>query len=169
VRARLTFVRVVRSSADNRAIEASPAADAAAARVDDQWLARVPIAFWDPSAVQTPTDIPADPNPARIFKGAVVFSEFQFYRRLIPGFVYFNVQGSIQTVPVMNSREFYIFPTGRMLIRFRNYRATFTYPFTVADVSDSWAPYSVEPKPEQRDVLHRYPTTWWSSKQTSAK
>jgi hypothetical protein len=139
------------------AIEASFVADAEAARVDAQWMERVPVGARDPNAVQVPTaDIPADPNPGRVFDGATVLSGFHLYRRFIPGFAYFNVQGTIRTVPVMNSREFYMFPTGRVLVRFRNHRATFTYPITMEDVSDSWGAYRVEPKPEQRDVLHRY-------------
>ena len=81
---------------------------------------------------------------------------FHLYRRFIPGFVYFNVQGAIRTVPVMNSREWYLFPTGRVLIRFRNYRAGFAYPTTVADIADSWGAYRIEGRPEARDVLHRY-------------
>jgi hypothetical protein len=139
------------------AIAASHAADAAAAIVDAQWLERTPIGPRDPEAIQMPTgDIPADPNPARVFADATVFTGFHLYRRFIPGFVYFNVQGTIRTVPVMNSREFYVFPTGRILIRFRNYRATFTYPTTVADITDSWGAYRIDPKPQQQDVLHRY-------------
>ena len=139
------------------AIEASLAADAEAARIDAQWIERVPVGARNPNAVQVPTaDIPADPHPERVFDGATVLSGFHLYRRFIPGFAYFNVQGTIRTVPVMNSREFYMFPTGRVLVRFRNHRATFTYPITMEDVSDSWGAYRVEPQPEQRDVLHRY-------------
>jgi hypothetical protein len=120
-------------------------------------MERVPVGARDPNAVQVPTaDIPADPNPGRVFDGPTVLSGFHLYRRFIPGFAYFNVQGTIRTVPVMNSREFYMFPTGRVLVRFRNHRATFTYPITMEDISDSWGAYRVEPKPEQRDVLHRY-------------
>jgi hypothetical protein len=57
---------------------------------------------------------------------------------------------------VVNTSEWYFFPTGRTLVRFRNYRAGFPYPTTVADVSDSWGAYRVEPKPAERDILHRY-------------
>ena len=139
------------------AIASSLAADAGEARVDATWLARVAIGPRDPQAVQMPTaDIPADPHPARIFDAATVFTSFHLYRRFIPGFVYFNVQGYIRTVPVMNSREFYFFPTGRTLVRFSNYRAGISYPTTVADVTDSWGAYQVLPKPEQPDILHRY-------------
>ena len=139
------------------AIAESHAADAAAALMDAEWRKRTPIGPRNPDAIQMPTaDIPADPQPERVFDDAIVFTGFHLYRRFIPGFVYFNVQGTIRTVPVMNSREFYVFPTGRILIRFRNYRATFTYPTTVADVSDSWGRYRIDPRPEQEDVLHRY-------------
>jgi hypothetical protein len=94
-----------------------------------------------PDAVQLPTaDIPADPNPTRTFDGATVLTNFQLYRRLISGFVYFNVQGTIKSVPIVNTSEWYFFPTGRTLVRFRNYRAGFPYPNTVVDVSDSWVP-----------------------------
>jgi hypothetical protein len=139
------------------AVQASLAADAEEAQLDAQWLARVPIGPRDPDAVQLPTaDVPADPNPGRVFAAATVFSNFQFYRRLIPGFVYFNVSGTIRTVPVVNTREWYCFPTGRALVRFRNYHAGWSYPLTEVDISDSWAAYRIEPKPDQRDILHLY-------------
>jgi hypothetical protein len=139
------------------AIEASLAADAAEARVDAQWLARVPVGPRDPNAVQIPTaDIPADPNPARIFDAPTVLTNFQLYRRLIAGFVYFNDRGTIRSVPVVNTREWYFFPTGRVLVRFRNHRAGFSYPTTVVDVTDSWGAYRVEPRGDQRDILHLY-------------
>jgi hypothetical protein len=139
------------------AIEASLAADAEEARVDAQWLARVPIGPRDPNAVTMPVgDVPADPNPRRLFDTPTVLTNFHLYRRLVPGFAYFNVQGTIRTVPVVNTREWYVFPTGRTLVRFRNYRAGATYPTTVVDVTDSWGAYRVAPKPDQRDVLHAY-------------
>ena len=48
------------------AIDASLAADAEEARIDAQWLTRVPIGPRDPNAVQIPAaDIPADPNPGQ--------------------------------------------------------------------------------------------------------
>jgi hypothetical protein len=139
------------------AIAASLAADADETRIDAQWLARVPVGPRAPGAVQVPTaDIPADPNPGRIFDAPTVLTNFQFYRRLIPGFVYFNDRGVIRSVPVVNSREWYFFPTGRVLVRFRNYRAGAFYPTTVADATDSWGAYRVEPKGDQRDILHIY-------------
>jgi hypothetical protein len=139
------------------AIAASLAADAEEARIDAQWLARVPVSPRDPGAVQVPTaDIPADPNPGRIFDAPTVLTNFQLYRRLFLGFVYFNDWGVIRSVSVINSREWYFFPTGRVLVRFRNHRAGGSYPMTVVDVSDSWGAYRVEPKGEQRDILHVY-------------
>ena len=125
--------------------------------VDEQWLARVPVAPRDAGAVQTPTgDIPADPNPKHIFDGATVFRNFHLYRWLIAGFVYFNEMGTIKSVPVVNSREWYFFPTGRTLVRFRNYRAGSSYPQTVVDIADSWGAYRVEPKPDRQDILCVY-------------
>jgi len=59
-------------------------------------------------------------------------------------------------VPVLNSREWSFFPTGRVLVRFRNHRAGGAYPTTAVDLSDTWGAYRIDPKPEQRDVLHRY-------------
>jgi hypothetical protein len=139
------------------AIAASLVADAEEAAVDAQWLARVPLGPRDPGWVQVPTaTIPADPNPAHVFDSATVFTNFQFYRRLIPGFVYFNEWGTIRSVPVVNTREFSFFPGGRALVRFTNYRAGIGYPNTVADVSDSWGAYRIEPKPGQNDILHRF-------------
>jgi hypothetical protein len=111
----------------------------------------------DPKAVQIPTaDVPADPNPGRIFEAPTVLRNFQLYRRLISGLVYFNDRGTIRTVPVVNTREWHFFPTGRVLVRFRNHRAGVAYPTTVVDVTDSWGAYRIEPKPTQRDILHLY-------------
>jgi hypothetical protein len=101
-------------------------------------------------------DIPADPSPDRIFDSPTVLSAFALYRRLLPGFVYFNEWGTIRSLAVVNSREFYLFPTGRALIRFRNYRAGISYPMTVVDMSDSWAAYRVEARSDQGDILHLY-------------
>ena len=139
------------------AIAASLAADADEARIDAQWLQRVPVGPRNPRAVQMPTaDVPADPNPKRIFDAPTVLTNFQLYRLFIPGFAYFNDRGTIRSVPVMNSREWYFFPTGRVLIRFRNYHAGAVYPATVAEVTDSWGAYRIEPKSDQRDILHIY-------------
>lgn len=139
------------------AIAASLAADAAAAQVDAQWLARVPVGPRDPNAVQIPTGvIPADPRPGVVFPDATVFTHFQLYRRLIPGFVYFNELGTIKSVAVVNTSEWHFFPTGRVLVRFQNYRAGLFYPNTIADISDSWGAYAIGPKPVQQDILHIY-------------
>ncbi len=139
------------------AIEASFAADAAEAEIDAQWLARVPIGQRDPNAVQIPTgDIPADPNPGRTFNTPTVLLNYQLYRRLIPGLVFFNDQGTIKSVPVVNTREWHFFPTGRVLVRFKNHRAGLSHPNTIVDVTESWGAYRVEPKPSQQDILHLY-------------
>jgi hypothetical protein len=140
------------------ALNASIAADAAEARIDAQWLARVPVAPRDPDFVSMPTaDIPADPNPGRVFTDATVFKNFQLYRRLIPGFVFFNVLGTIRSVVVTHTRAWFFFPNGRVLVQFRNFRAGAFYPTTVADVSNSWGAYRIEPKPpDARDILHFY-------------
>jgi WD40 repeat protein len=148
---------VVNLGTVDSAIAASFAADTEEARVDAQWLTRVPIGPRDPQQVQIPAgDIPADPNPGRVFDGATVLSQFQFYRRLIAGFVYFNVQGVIKTVPIVNSRESYFFSTGRVLVRFKNYQAGPFYPGTIAHVTNNWGAYRIEPKPAGRDILHIY-------------
>jgi hypothetical protein len=139
------------------AIAASLAADAQEEAVDAQWLARVPVGPRDPGAIQRPAgDIPADPNPGQIFDAPTVLTNFQLYRWLIPGFVYFYDMGTIRSVPVVHTREWYFFPTGRALVRFRNYRTSGVYPHTVVDISDSWGAYRVEPKPDRRDILHVY-------------
>jgi len=75
---------------------------------------------------------------------------------VIAGFVYFNEMGGIKSVLVVNSREWYFFPTGRTLVRFRNYRAGSSYPQTVVDIADSWGAYRVEPKPNRQDILYVY-------------
>ena len=139
------------------AIAASLAADAEDARVDASWMDRVPLGPRRPDAVHVPTaDIPADPRPGHVFDNATIFAGFHLYRRLTPGFVYFNVQGVIRSVAIVNTSEWYFFPTGRTLVRFRNYRAGLAYPSTIADVSDTWGAYRVEGKPAGRDILHRY-------------
>jgi hypothetical protein len=63
----------VNLGAVDAAIAASLAADADEARIDAQWLARVPVGPRDPRAVQVPTaDIPRDPNPGRILDAPTV-------------------------------------------------------------------------------------------------
>lgn len=137
------------------AMEASHAADAAEALVDAQWLARIPIGPRDPNVVQAPVgNIPADPFPGRVFPAPTVFDGYQLYRRLIPGFVYYNVNGSIKSVAVVNTREWHFFPTGRVLVRFKNYSAAPVWPNTMEDVSDGWGAYRIDPKPTQTDILH---------------
>jgi hypothetical protein len=139
------------------AIAASQAADEAESQVDAQWLARIPIRPRDPNAIQIPTaDIPADPNPGRIFDSPTVFGDVQLYRRLTPGLVYFNEQGTIKSVAVVNTSEWWFFTTGRVLVRFKNYHAGPFYPTTVAEVTTSWGAYRIEPKPSERDILHLY-------------
>jgi hypothetical protein len=139
------------------AIAASLADDQQDKAVDEQWHARVPVGPRDSGAVQTPAgDTPADPNPKRIFDGATVLRNFHLYRWLIAGLVYFNEMGTIKSVPVVNTREWYFFPTGRTLVRFRNYRAGPAYPQTVVDIADAWGAYRVEPKPDRRDILYIY-------------
>jgi len=59
-------------------------------------------------------------------------------------------------VAVVNTREWHFFPTGRVLVRFRNHHAGPIYPFTLEDISDSWGAYQVEPKPDLQDILHLY-------------
>ena len=139
------------------AIEASFAADAAEALVDAQWLERIPVGARDPNAVQVPVgNIPADPFPGRIFTAPTVFDGYQLYRRLIPGFVYYSVNGSIKSVAVTHTREWHFFPTGRVLVRFKNYTAAPVWPNTIEDVSDGWGAYRIEPKPTQTDILHAF-------------
>ena len=138
-------------------MKASLAADEEKEKIDAEWLARVPIGPRKPDAVHVPIgDIPPDPLPGKIFPDPTVFTAGRLYRWLIAGFVYFMELGTIRSVPVVNTREWYFFPTGRALIRFKNYRAGAFYPSTVADVSNSWGAYRIDPKPAERDVLHRY-------------
>lgn len=137
------------------AIAASMAADAEEAKIDAQWLSRVPVGPRDPNAVQIPgAGIPADPNPGRLFEGATVLGNYQLYRRLIPGFVYFNDRGDIKSLAVTHTREWHFFPTGRVLVRFRNQSAGLFYPITIETVSDGWGAYTVGGKPEEQDILH---------------
>jgi hypothetical protein len=147
----------VRLGKVDEALQASFAADLDRETVDSEWLVRVPVGPRDPQAVQFPTgNIPADPNPDRIFEAPTVLTRYQLFRRLIPGFVYFNVQGTIRSVAVVNTREWHFFPTGRVLVRFKNYFAGPFYPSTLEEVSDSWGAYHVGPRPIEADILHRY-------------
>lgn len=139
------------------AIAASHAADAAAEAIDDQWLARVPLRLRDPNATQIPVgNIPADPRPGRVFESPTVFQGYRLYRRLIPGFVYFEDRGTLRSVPVVNTREWHFFPTGRVCVRFTNHRAGVFYPQTVEDISLNWAAYRIDPPGDERDILHLY-------------
>ncbi len=139
------------------AIAASQAADAALEVIDAEWLARLPLAARRPGSEPTPTvGLPVDPQPGRVFENATVLANYQLYRRLIPGFVYFNVLGSIKSVAVVNTREWHFLPNGRVLVRFRNYFAGPVYPTTLEEVTDSWGAYQVGGKPVETDVLHRY-------------
>jgi hypothetical protein len=74
---------------------------------------------------------------------------------LITGLVFFNVQGTIESVPVVNTREWHFFPTGRVLVRFQNHHAG-VFPNTVVDVTDNWGAYAVGSKPAQTDILHLF-------------
>lgn len=137
------------------AIAASLEADGNEALVDAQWAARVPVGPRDPNAVYVPTgDLPADPRPEHVFEDVTVLSEYKLYRRLIPGFVYFNVLGTIKSVAVVHTREWHFFPTGRVLVRFKNHRAGIVYPMTETDVTENWGAYRIDPKPTQTDILH---------------
>lgn len=139
------------------AIAASHTADAAAEAIDTQWLARVPIRLRDPNATQLPAgDLPVDPRPERIFESPTVLQDYRLYRRLVPGFVYFNEHGTILSVAVVNTREWHFFPNGRVLVRFTNYRAGAFHPQTVKDVSLNWGAYRVDPPSGQSDILHLY-------------
>jgi hypothetical protein len=139
------------------AIKMSLEIDAAEAQVDAQWAARVPIAPRNPNAVHTPVgNIPADPRPGLIFQDPTVFKNYQLYRRLSPSWVYFYENGTIKSVAVVNTREWHFFPTGRVLVRFTNYRAGFVYPVTMAETTDNWGAYRIGPKPTAPDILHLY-------------
>ncbi|MCC6233580.1 MAG: hypothetical protein IT580_13100, partial [Verrucomicrobiales bacterium] len=139
------------------AIEASLAADAEEALVDAQWLARLPVGPRDPEVVHVPVGtIPADPRPGQVFADATVLTQYQGYQRLSLGVVYFNELGTIRSVSVVNSVQWHFLPTGRVLVRFTNHRAGAFYPTTIAEVTENWGAYRVEPKPTERDILHRY-------------
>ncbi|MCC7376905.1 MAG: hypothetical protein IT581_19760 [Verrucomicrobiales bacterium] len=132
-------------------------ADAIEALSDARWIGRIPVGPKNPGAVYVPTgDLPNDPQPSHVFGAPTVMTGYQLYRRLIPGFVYFNVQGTIKSVAVVNTREWHFFPTGRVLVRFKNTRAGVFYPTTETVVTDNWGAYRVEPKPEATDILHIY-------------
>ncbi len=141
----------------HEAIAASFAADDAREGVDALWLNRVTVGPRDLTSVQIPVgDIPPDPLPGRLFQDPTVLTQYRLYRRLIPGFVYFNVSGVIKAVAVVNTREWHFFPTGRVLVRFKNYFAGPFYPGTTVQVDDSWGAYRIGPKPGGTDVLHLY-------------
>jgi hypothetical protein len=132
-------------------------ADAREALVDAQWLNRVPVGARDPNATYVPTgELPPDPRPQHQFDAPTVFTGYQLYRRLIPGFVYFNDHGVITSLAVVNTREWHFFPTGRVLVRFRNTRAGVFFPLTETDVTDNWGAYRIDPRPTATDILHAF-------------
>jgi hypothetical protein len=148
---------VVNLGTVDASIAQSFAADGADALVDGQWLNRIPIALRNPNAVQMPTgDIPADPFPTRIFPDPTVFSGYQLYRRLIASSVVFNENGTLKSWPVVNTREWHFFPTGRVMVRFKNHLPGATYPNTIEDVSTSWGAYRITPRTALQDILHIY-------------
>jgi hypothetical protein len=139
------------------AIADSHAADAEREAVDAQWLDRVPIRQRDPQATPVPAgDLPADPRPERVLDSPTVLQNYRLYRRLVPGFVYFNDLGTIRSVAVVHTREWHFFPNGRVLVRFTNYRAGPFYPQTVKDVSLNWGAYRLDPPSGGSDILHLY-------------
>jgi hypothetical protein len=139
------------------AVAASLAADATAAQTNAAWLARVPIVARDPNAVHTPiADIPPDPDPGHIMEAPTVFANYQLYIRFRLGFVSFVSAGTIQELPVVNTSEWHFFPTGRVLVRFKDHRAGLVYPITIVEMTDAWGAYRIESKPAERDILHLY-------------
>lgn len=124
------------------AIAGSLAEDAADAQVDAQWLERVPIGPTGPNGT-IPEQLPADPNPGQIFPAPTVFSQYQYYRKLIAKYIW--------SVVFIDTQEWHFFPDGRILVR-----------FTIWDdaaneiVWPAWGAYKIDPKPTQTDILHFY-------------
>jgi hypothetical protein len=94
------------------------------------------------------------PITVRYRRNAVRHGSEQVYELI--GIRKFNVSGTIRSVAVVNTREWHLFPTGRVMVRFTNHRAGLVYPVTVAETSDIWGAYIVEPKPAETDILHIY-------------
>jgi hypothetical protein len=136
------------------AMEASLAADAAEAAVDAQWLARVPVGPRDPNAVQIPTaNIPADPNP-RIFNAPTALRNYQLYRRLIPGFVYFNHWNDRERGGREHPRVALSPPAASWFASATTVPASCTRPRS--RMCRFLGSYRIEPKSVERDILHRY-------------
>jgi hypothetical protein len=127
-------------------IAASFAADDAEAQVDAQWLARVPIGPADTNAMPE-AGLPADPNPGQILQGSTVFSQYEFYRRLIPRFLHYTA--------VVDSQQWHFMPGGRVLVRFTTWSVDLSGMATEF-IMDAWGAYQIEPKPTQTDILHCY-------------
>jgi hypothetical protein len=127
----------------DEAIAASLADDAQEARVDAQWLARVPIAPMDVNA--PPGNVSADPNPQQIFPGATVFTSFRYYCRLIPRIVFLGLE---QISIVIDTHAWSFFPNGRVMVRFTSGEGLDTW--------EVWGAYEIGPKPVQTDILHCY-------------
>lgn len=124
------------------AIAASLAEDEASAQVDAQWLARVQLGPTGPIGT-IPEELPADPNAGQIFPAPTVFSQYQYYRKLLVKY--------IRTVTYIDSQEWHFFPSGRFLLRF----------VTWDDAAEKivwvhWGAYQIDPKPTQTDILHVY-------------
>lgn len=128
------------------AIAASFADDDAQAPVDAQWLARVSIGPADPNATPV-AGLPADPDPKQILQAPTVFSQHQFYRRLIPRFLY--------DTAVVDSQQWHFFPSGRVLVRFTTWTVDMS-GWATESIMDAWGAYEIEAKPTQTDILHCY-------------
>jgi hypothetical protein len=131
-------------SADT-AIAASIAADAAEAQLDAQWLVRVPIGPVNPNPSSV-VGVPADPNPGQVLQEPTVFTEYQYYRRLIPRPFYGTA--------VVDTQQWHFFPNGRVLVRFTTW--TLEWDMAVERVMDAWGAYAIGPKPGSADILHLY-------------
>lgn len=132
----------VNLGAADAAIAASLAEDAIDAQVDAQWLARVQLGPTGPNGL-IPQDIPADPNPGQILPAQTVFSQYQYYRKLIAKYIRNEV--------FFDTQEWHFFHTGRILLRFVTWD-----DYGQKLVQAEWGAYQVDPKPTQTDILHLY-------------
>ena len=121
--------------------------------MDAQWLARVPIGPADPTAEPIP-DLNRDPNPQQVFAAPTVFSQYQFYRQLIPLLLAAFQGGQMVTLAVIDTQEWHFLSSGRVLLRFRIWSSD---GFDATEkVWDEWGAYQIEPKPNPTDILHHY-------------
>jgi hypothetical protein len=142
---------VLDQGSTDAALQASLAADAQEAELDALWLKRVLIGPSNTDVGELPLG-EIDLHPEHVFEGATAFTQQRHYQRQIPSFVNFGPD----SVPVVNTQEWYFLRNGRVLIKFTQYVAGAGYPFVVPTEVKVWGAYHIDPSPAVQDIFHFY-------------